>query len=388
MALPCEIGLYFDFEVTDDGVPYGCPGFESFKPEIWNTSHAATWTRVPYYHPVNPDPYNRGHWLKADPDCPFNKMSVPDGSTPLHEIFEEYATDQQKWVNDFVPTLEKMLSNGYANGELVDGPDQYTGIQCTRQDKDDGFNYYNCRNPEETVDQSEAFFLVSRLHGRVAEGKPDGYAKNMPFDSNNPNQLWMETSIGNQFINVGTGLPLKAGNGRAWTFGEHQRIFEPTGQVLLAWLKDEDGLDLWTGSPELSYHHPNLMFVKLPYTEYLAPLEGQRITILSDLDGRVIEGKANGDGVMNTTDSANQKQLWAQKDVEGGIQFINVVTKLPLMVSDASIWTYTDQRTILVANDPGMNIRREFGRQDGRATLLAEVKARPWRVEKWTLELA
>ena len=38
MALPCEIGLYFDFEVTDDGVPYGCPGFESFKPEYWNTS--------------------------------------------------------------------------------------------------------------------------------------------------------------------------------------------------------------------------------------------------------------------------------------------------------------------------------------------------------------
>jgi hypothetical protein len=37
MTLPCEIGLYFDFEVTDDGVPYGCPGFEDFKPENWKS---------------------------------------------------------------------------------------------------------------------------------------------------------------------------------------------------------------------------------------------------------------------------------------------------------------------------------------------------------------
>jgi hypothetical protein len=26
MALQSEIGLYFDFEVTDDGIPHGCPG--------------------------------------------------------------------------------------------------------------------------------------------------------------------------------------------------------------------------------------------------------------------------------------------------------------------------------------------------------------------------
>ena len=31
MALPSEIGLYFDFEVTDDGIPYGCPGLEKFN---------------------------------------------------------------------------------------------------------------------------------------------------------------------------------------------------------------------------------------------------------------------------------------------------------------------------------------------------------------------
>ena len=29
MALPCEIGMYLDFNVTDDGIPYGCPGFNT-----------------------------------------------------------------------------------------------------------------------------------------------------------------------------------------------------------------------------------------------------------------------------------------------------------------------------------------------------------------------
>jgi hypothetical protein len=27
MALSCEMGLYYDFNVTDDGIPYGCDGF-------------------------------------------------------------------------------------------------------------------------------------------------------------------------------------------------------------------------------------------------------------------------------------------------------------------------------------------------------------------------
>ena len=108
---------------------------------------ASSYSRLPKRE--NPNLNIEGHWKKADPDCPFNTLQIPDGSTPLHSIFDEYASDQQKWVNDFVPTLAKMLSNGYKEDELVDGPDQYTGIECTRQDKHDNDNYYNCRNPDE-----------------------------------------------------------------------------------------------------------------------------------------------------------------------------------------------------------------------------------------------
>ena len=53
-------------------------------------------------------------WVKADPQCELNKIEEPPGSTPLHEIFEEYAKDQQGWMSDFVPALHKMLSNGYS----------------------------------------------------------------------------------------------------------------------------------------------------------------------------------------------------------------------------------------------------------------------------------
>ena len=37
-AMSSEIGLYFDFNVTDDGIPYGCPGFEEFTAAGFNES--------------------------------------------------------------------------------------------------------------------------------------------------------------------------------------------------------------------------------------------------------------------------------------------------------------------------------------------------------------
>ena len=390
MALPSEIGLYFDFEVTDDGVPYGCPGFETFKPENWNTSSNAyislffdefkrflfadygfTWSCLPTV--PNPDPNNGWHWKKADPNCPLNSMQVPDGSTPLHEIFEEYAADQQKWINDFVPTLEKMLSNGYAENELVDAPDQYTGIHCKRQEVNDYNNYYNCFNPDELLNESEPFYLISRWHGKAIEGKSDGYGKVMSFDIDNPRQQWIETKIGNQFINVGTGLPLFAGNGRAWIFGEEHRVVDPFyGQAIWVPWADEDGGNIGCSIPDESWKNPTQMFIKLTKKAVYEPLEGQRIMIQSEYDGRVIEGKPNGDGVMSTINE-NLNQVWVKANVENGIQFVNVGTKLPLMIQDVSVWTYTDQMTIEDADSPGMGIDRGWGQVDGQAIWLYKI---------------
>ena len=47
-------------------------------------------------------------------------MSYPEGTNdPIHAVFEEYAADQSKWVDDFIPTYEKMLSNGYNRSNIL-----------------------------------------------------------------------------------------------------------------------------------------------------------------------------------------------------------------------------------------------------------------------------
>ena len=49
----------------------------------------------------------------VEANCEKNFMQIPEGSTPLYAVFEEYAKDQDKWINEFIPTFEKMMSNGY-----------------------------------------------------------------------------------------------------------------------------------------------------------------------------------------------------------------------------------------------------------------------------------
>ena len=97
MALPTDVGLYLDFNVTDDGTPLGCPGgFDKF----------------------------------SAPQCDLNKIEEPLGAKPSHEIVEEYAKDQNAWIADFIHAMEKMMSNGYGNGELIDSGYDYNLIKC------------------------------------------------------------------------------------------------------------------------------------------------------------------------------------------------------------------------------------------------------------------
>ena len=76
-------------------------------------------------------------------ECPKNNLAIPEGSTPVHQVFEEYAKDQDKWVQDFLPTYQKMLANGYSDGELQDSPYQFDRYVCTRGPKEGKF-YQHC----------------------------------------------------------------------------------------------------------------------------------------------------------------------------------------------------------------------------------------------------
>ena len=102
-------------------------------------------------------PDTNNHWVKADPNCGLNELEYPPGSTPLHQIFEEYASNQQQWLDDFVPTLEKMLANGYGGNELTPGPDQYSNVSCNRVGTWEGNKYTNCYLTSET----QSMYLVN-----------------------------------------------------------------------------------------------------------------------------------------------------------------------------------------------------------------------------------
>lgn len=89
-AMSAETGFYRKFKTDPvNGMPYGCPSFDD-------------------------DP----KWLAGKrrtivPDCDMEDYA-PEGE-PLFEIVEEFADDQQSWINTFVPSLEKMVENGYTD---------------------------------------------------------------------------------------------------------------------------------------------------------------------------------------------------------------------------------------------------------------------------------
>jgi len=140
MALNCEMGLYREFNVTSDGIPYGCHGLEEFKSEHWldvnnlgnRFRKTFSWSVEPTIdNPVIDNGPALDVWEKIEPECPLNKLRV-GGSRPLNRNFEIFARNQNRWMSVFIPTFEKMMANGYKSGDLVDGPN--AGITCVRQD--------------------------------------------------------------------------------------------------------------------------------------------------------------------------------------------------------------------------------------------------------------
>ena len=227
VALNSEMGLYLDFKVSDTGIPYGCSGLESFNNTYWKHNGLSSWSRVPLVE--NPDPFNGNHWRRDSVTCPLNKLQEPSGSTPLHEIFEEYANDQQKWINDYVPTFEKMISNGYE--DLQDAPDQWTDVICPRPGPEpQPYKYHSCVHASE-INQWNSFFLINRKTGLAIQGDDQGVATLTTLDYANPRQRWVHT-FSQELINMDTKLSLiilgPAGfpMGRAWKFDSRNMIIE------------------------------------------------------------------------------------------------------------------------------------------------------------------
>ena len=378
IALNCEVGLYLDFKVSDTGIPYGCSGLETFNNTVWKSTPngcPGCWSRVPRVE--NPDPFNNGHWQADEVTCPLNKLQEPIGSTPLHEVFEEYAADQQKWVNDYVPTFEKMISNGYTDGELQDAPDQWTDVVCPRPSRDfDPYKYHSCYHTSE-ISPNQSFYLISRKNGLAIQGDDQGVAKLTTLDYDNPKQRWVHTSS-QDLINMGTNLPLiivkgvGTAIGRAWKFTDRNIIVETVkgqGEKALffwgGWDTSKTEFDL-TYFPIMENHLETYQYDKVMYVDVVngptnTTLDGPKYLIRSERDQRVVTMVEN-QAKMYSMEEGNANQLWMQKDVDNGFEFINVGTNLALTVGQVSAWNYDTENHYLVdANGSGMVLRR--GRQ-------------------------
>jgi len=100
-----DLGMLLDFKVDEEGFPYGCQKLDPYGSN-----------KGGYYELKN----GRANKLVAA-ECELQMHEEPptsDGSNALSKIIAEFAKNKQAWLDTFVPTLEKMLANGYTDSEL------------------------------------------------------------------------------------------------------------------------------------------------------------------------------------------------------------------------------------------------------------------------------
>ena len=118
MMMNAEAGLYFKFE-EENGVPYNCPGLEDFNMETWLSGK------------MKDDRVRRA----LEMDCPLNDRRMPETDKSVSEIIQDYAEDQGLWLSDFIEAFEKMVSNGYGDGDLTSAPASWGDVQCKQKMK-------------------------------------------------------------------------------------------------------------------------------------------------------------------------------------------------------------------------------------------------------------
>merc|ERR1712039_171972 len=100
-----DLGMYYKFDVDEGGFPTGCGLFDHLEePHKYKNVE---------YSSNNAYLRSRKNFL-VDQDCGYQTHAEPEGSDPLYKIVEEFADNKNAFFEMFVPTYEKMLSNGYS----------------------------------------------------------------------------------------------------------------------------------------------------------------------------------------------------------------------------------------------------------------------------------
>jgi len=118
MMMNAEAGLYFKFD-EENGIPKNCEGLEHFNMENWINDNGKV---------NSSDTVRRAYHM----NCPLNDRRLPKEDNTVSGIISEYAENQDLWVNEFIGAFEKMMRNGYQDGELTDAPGSWENVVCKR----------------------------------------------------------------------------------------------------------------------------------------------------------------------------------------------------------------------------------------------------------------
>ena len=401
MAINSEIGLYFDFQVTDDGMPYGCPNLEGFTTENFKRSHDEdnSWTAWSV-KPGAGGAYGPGS-ERYDPECPLQTLAVPEGSTPLHQIVEEYAEDQDAFIRDFIPTLEKMLSNGYDSSDLQDSEVEYSfdTVNCNRPpvDKTRYTGYYISCIPQSSFDEAKPFVLMPLVadEALAVQGEENGHAIIAPFDLSDDTQAWI-TAPGNQIVNQATKIPLRADSGTAWVLDETNpfiiRNSNDDKTVLTALCYgcklvianqpgNEGYLQYFAAIPKDELKGQDVLqtlkdkAAGMDFFGTLTRVEDQpKYRIRSQRDNRVIDldrvrpWQASIKQFMNSAQDGNLSQMWVLFETSTGTKIMNVDAKDLLQATNEGIyeWVYDeDAKVLLDSTGSGKVLKRGKANRNG-----------------------
>jgi hypothetical protein len=131
-----DVGLYLDFDVTDYGRPTGCPGFMAYH-------RAGVWENDAAWRANDRRSMPGGGDKLPKSECPKNEeVADPITQKKMYQLVEDYADDQELWVQDFKVAMEKMIANGYSSSDLSDGPDVFgSKYLCEKE----GRRAYTCK---------------------------------------------------------------------------------------------------------------------------------------------------------------------------------------------------------------------------------------------------
>jgi len=124
-ALSVDMGLFLDFDVDIRGFPYGCSGLSGFKPSENRFSdwQCGTDGMARFVDPqdTSTERVRKDEWTDraCENDCERQGYVYPGDTKSLADHVEVFADDKSAWIEEFIPTYEKMISNGYDASELV-----------------------------------------------------------------------------------------------------------------------------------------------------------------------------------------------------------------------------------------------------------------------------